>query len=159
VTKLRAPMSVEEALDRVLGKLTFSRAAEVTSRQASYLRKLSDPDCREQLTVKDLILLDVEHIAIDGTAPIFETVGQILKSVHGYVFSDEAELRLLAVGLMRENTQAEVALIEATAPGAPAAAWDRAEREVADVQPFIARILAFVRQRRERGQPAAERPP
>ena len=59
MTKVRPPVSIENTLYRVLGELGIDKAAEVTGRTKDYLRALSDHDKREQLTVRDLISLDL----------------------------------------------------------------------------------------------------
>lgn len=119
MTKRRAPLTVENALFRVLGELTVERAAEVTGRAPAYLRAIADPDRREQLTVIDLLALDSEAIRCGHGAPLFETVGALLKSVQSEVFADELAIADVLGELLKEDAEAHQALCRAMRPGAP----------------------------------------
>ncbi len=149
MTVTRDPMTVEEALDRVIGSLTMRGAVEATGRQEHYLRALSHPRKREKLTVIDLLKLDIAHLHKDGTTPIFDTVATILRSTQAEMFADEAQLAALSITMLRENSEAEIAVIEATRPDASPGAWDRAEKELSEALPMMTRVLAFVRRKRE----------
>lgn len=156
MTLLRETLTVEEALDRVLAALTMKTATEVTGRKEHYLRALSHPRKRAKLTVIDLMKLDTAHLQIDGTTPIFETVGTILKAAQAEMFADEAHLSELSMTMLRENSDAEIAVIEATRPNADRATWDNAEKQLAEAIPIMTRILAFVR---KKGASRATGPP
>lgn len=154
MTLPREILTVEEALDRVLAALKMKTATEVTGRKEHYLRALSHPGKREKLTVIDLIKLDTAHLKIDGTTPIFETVGTILKAIQADMFADEAHLATMSLTMLRENSEAEIAVLEATRPDADRAAWANAEQQLAEALPVMTRILAFVRKKsRSRGPP------
>lgn len=158
MTKLRKPLTIEQALDKAIGDLTMDGAVEATGRKASYLRALTDPEKRETLTVVDLVKLDTAHIAQDGTAPLLDAVTTIIKSVRASVFTDAAMLGDHVVAVMKENAEAECALFEASRPGADDAAWAKAERELAEALPKGNAVLAFIRQVRE-AREAARAPP
>lgn len=121
MTKQRAPLTVENALFRVLGAIGVDRAAEITNREASYLRSLSDPDSRYRLTVDDAITLDLEHQAVTGEGtPIYETYGLLLGSAYAQRFADQAALARHAAAAIKECGEANAAIVTASLPGATA---------------------------------------
>jgi len=72
MTKERTPLSIENTLRVVLGELEVERAAELTGRSTGYLNSLTDEDKREQLNVRDLEMLDLEHHSRFGRGfPLF----------------------------------------------------------------------------------------
>lgn len=147
MTKERAPCSIENALYRVLGALGIERAAEVTERTEGYLRALSDPERREQLTVRDLELLDLAHDGAHGTGfPLFEALGRRLGTARGERFSDAAAIGRHAVDVARENGEACAALLAAAlAAGSDPKALERALRETEDVHRVATEALATIR--------------
>lgn len=130
MTKERAPLTVENALFRVLGAIGVEVAAEATGRSESYLRALSDPDKRECLSCEDALRLDLEHIARghDG-APITETMALILDQRQAERFADQAELLRRTKIAISEGAEAQVALLSAAQPGASLADLAAARRE------------------------------
>lgn len=154
MTKRRPPLTIEQALDLAIGQLTMDGAVEATGRKAGYLRALTDPGKRETLTVSDMIKLDTAHLELDGTTPLLDAVITILKTLRATVFPDAAEIHRKVIRLMKENAEAECALVEISHPDADDAAWARAERELAEALPEATAVLAFVRQVRvARAQP------
>lgn len=156
MTLRRETLTVEEALDRVLAALTMKTATEATGRKEHYLRALSHPRKREKLTVIDLIRLDTAHLLVDGTTPIFETVGTILKAAQAGMFADEAHLSAMSMTMLRENSEAEIAVFGCTQPNADPDSWRNAKKQLADAIPIMTRILAFVR---KKGASRATGPP
>ncbi|MCP3729284.1 hypothetical protein M9978_02485 [Sphingomonas sp. MG17] len=120
MTKARPPLSIENALYKVLGRIGIERAAEVTSRGADYLRSLSDPDNRYRLTCQDMLALDDEHQVLTGERPLYETLGLMIDARNAARFSDRAELRRLTVPVLKEAGEAHAALAAATCDGAGA---------------------------------------
>lgn len=119
MTKLRPPLTVEDAINRVIGDMTIDAAAAATGRSPHYLRALSDPDKREQLTVVDLIKLDTAHSEAGGAgAPLYETVGRILKATTATYFSDASAIAAILPEVLREDADAHIALAAAMLPGA-----------------------------------------
>lgn len=131
MTKERPPLTVENALFKVLGAIGIERAAEITGRATDYLRSLSDPDTRYRLTVDDALLLDLEHMAQghDG-APIYETYTLRLEQAHATRFTDNVELARRTAKAIRESAEAEEALVLASLPGATSADRAHARKEV-----------------------------
>lgn len=118
MTKARPPLSIENALFKVLGQLGIDAAAELTGREPGYLRSLSDPDNRYRLTCEDALKLDDAHQALTGERPIYETMGLMIEARNATRFADVAELRRKAVSVVLEAGQAHAALVAATCDGA-----------------------------------------
>lgn len=133
MTKLRQPLTVEDALDKVIGALTMAGAVEATGRTAGYLRMLSDPDQRAQLTVIDMIKLDTAHMraGLPGM-PIFETVATILHAAQPELFSNAYAISRVTVDVVKEGSDAHVALIEASLPGADSRTLKKALKETVE---------------------------
>jgi hypothetical protein len=152
MTKLRAPVTMENTLYRVLGELGIERAAAVTGRAEAYLRNLSDPDKREELTVRDLRLLDSAcRAAGDPTFPLYQTLGLLLEADGAERFADAAALGRHAELSARESGEASAALIAAClAAGSDDQAHDRALREAEQAHEAWADTIATLRQQRQR---------
>lgn len=108
----------ENALLKVLGDLTPERCSAVTNREASYLREASDPDRPQLLTVRDMIALDVEHIARDGKAPLFAAVGAMLAQARAAIYQDAVAISDATRDVLKEDSDAHLALFAACQPGA-----------------------------------------
>lgn len=133
MTKLRQPLTVEDALYKVLGALTMSGAVEATGRTAGYLRMLSDPDQRAQLTVIDMIKLDVSHMRAGFPGmPIFEAVATILHAAQPELFSNAYAISRVTCDVVKEGGDAHVALIEASLPGADSRTLKKALKETVE---------------------------
>jgi hypothetical protein len=117
MTKLREPISMENALYTVLGLITIERAAAVTGREPHYLRAAADPDKDQQLTVRDLELLDLEAHAQHGRGfPLYEALGRRLDCARAERFVDEAAIGRATMEHAREAGEATAALVAATLP-------------------------------------------
>lgn len=119
MTKVRPPLTIENALFRVLGAIGVERAREVTDRSEDYLRALSDPDTRYRLTCDDAWKLDLEHHTVTGDGyPIFETLGLMLAAEGAERFASHVELARTAVHVIKEGGEAHAALVGISVPGA-----------------------------------------
>lgn len=145
MTKRRAPVTIDDALYRVLGTLSVEHCASVTGRKPHYLRALADPDKREQLTVLDLVKLDSENIRLGNGAPLFETVGHILKSVQAEIFADQLAIGDIAAELLKEHADAHQALFASVRPGATRVEFERALRELVEAEQISQRAIVVLR--------------
>lgn len=118
MTKQRPPLSIENALFQVLGRIGIDEAARLTSRSTDYLRSLSDPENRYRLTCEDALTLDDAHQALTGERPIYETMGLMIEARNATRFTDLAELRRRTIDVLREAGEAHAALVAATCDGA-----------------------------------------
>ncbi len=157
MTKLRPPVSIENTLYRVLGELGIEVAATVTGREQGYLRGLSDQDRREQLTVRDMIALDLAcHEAGDPTFPFYETVGLLLKEAGAERFADAAAIGRHAQVTARESGEALAAIMAAAiAAGSDPKAIDHALRETEEAYGAFGDVIATLRAQKAK----AELPP
>lgn len=119
MTKLRQPLTVEQALCDVIDAIGMARAVEVTGRNRFYLRRLSDPDRARKLTCHDAMLLDGEHDALIGGRPIHDTMKLKLDAQRLQITFDQQALLEAAIDSARENGDANAALIAATANPSP----------------------------------------
>lgn len=159
MTKVRPPLSIENTLYGMFPQLGgIEAAAEVTGRQPSYLRDCADQDRDQQLTVRDLRLLDLKHDELHGTGfPLAEALLRDMGSARAEKFADSAAIGRHAVKLADENGQAVSALLEATLnPGDPAK-LRKALREAEDVDREVGEAIATIRTAIEHG--ATEAPP
>lgn len=118
MTKQRHPLTIENALYKVLGALSIERAAEITGKEMGYLQSLSNPDNRYRLTCEDALLLDAEHAAQFGERPIHTAMGVILDARDAAQFAERAQLARLSVPVIKEAGEASAALVAATLAGA-----------------------------------------
>lgn len=146
MTKLRPPLTIENALFRVLGTIGLERAAEVTGRGADYLRSVSDPDNRYRLTIADALTLDLEHVATGGAGfPIYETYGLLLEAARAERFSDAAAIARRAIRVIKEGGEAHAALVAASQPGATDADRAAALRELEEAACELTAAMALLR--------------
>jgi hypothetical protein len=146
MTKVRPAMSIENTLCDVLEELKLDRAAQVTGRSADYLRALSDHQRREQLTVRDLELLDRAHDDQHGTGfPLFQALGRRLETARTDRVVDAAALRTHAVDLARENGEALSAVIEAALASGNVSSLEHALRQQEEAHCASTATLATLR--------------
>ncbi|GAA3708353.1 hypothetical protein GCM10022268_17100 [Sphingomonas cynarae] len=147
MTKLRHPLTIENALYLVLGHITVERAAEVTGREASYLRSLSDPDSRYRLCIEDALKLDLAYAQAGGDgAPLYETYGLLLGAARADRFACEAEIARHTVDVIREGGEAHAALVALSIPGATEADRRNAAREVEQAAAALTRVVHLLEQ-------------
>ena len=145
MTKRRAPLTVENALFKVIGQISIERAAEVTGREPSYLRSMSDPDSRYCLSVENAVALDIEYQATGGIgAPIYETYGLLLNTEHARRFATSGTLIRQASEVIRECGEAGAAIVAASATGASAPEYRTATREVEEAIAVLTQVLPLL---------------
>lgn len=74
MTKRRPPLTYEDAMTRIAGRLTFARCAEIVGRSESLCRIWSDPDRDELPNLRQAQLLDAAFVADGGGEPPFLSV-------------------------------------------------------------------------------------
>lgn len=145
MTKERDPLSIEQALRATIDAISMARAVEVTGRTPGYLRELSDPDKRGDLTCRDAVLLDAEHEAQLGTRPITDMLRCQLDARRPDLITGNTALIEATIEMVRESGDAHAALIAATAPGATPATRRHAVREVIQAVNAKRRALPILR--------------
>lgn len=145
MVKERDPLSIEQALRDTIDAISMARAVEITGRTSGYLREMSDPDKRGDLTCRDAILLDAEHEAQLGTRPITDMMRSLLDARRPDLITGTAALLEVTIEMVRESGDAHAALIAATAPGATPATRRHAVREVLQALAAKRRALPILR--------------
>ena len=136
MTKPRAPFSFENALTRIAGLIDWPAMMEAISTEGRAVARRtlidwSDPDNDRCCTVHDAIALDIAYRAAGGDgAPMFETYASLLELAHAERFVDQVELARRTCKVIKEVSEAEAALVQATMPGATAAHRAEALRQV-----------------------------
>ncbi len=135
MTHRRAPLSVEQALQRIAGQLPggVEAMAEVAQRQPGTVRNWMNPERDEQVSLEAAIELDLAFQAEGGTgAPLFEAYATRLQLAEAARFADRHRLLDHAHGVAKEGGEAIAAIIAAARPDATAADRQAAHREAAE---------------------------
>ena len=149
MTKHRAPLTIEQALQRIAGQLAdgVDEMARLTERSSGYIRALGDPDRREKIAVDDAIVLDIAYQASGGAgAPIWEAYTHRLEMAQVTCFADLISLGRLAAEVIREGGEAHEALVLASQPGASAADRRAAQKEVSEAMERLKQSLVHLGQ-------------
>lgn len=144
MTKLRPVVSIEDALVRISSQVPggFDAMGECVGRKGGIVRAWGDPDRPELMPVAAIVPLDVlfqEHGGVGS--PLFELLEFLRTEAHADRFAGERRLAVATAEVALESGQAVSALIEASLPGASAAAKAKARKEVADLGAAIGRVV------------------
>lgn len=147
MTKRRAPLSVEQALQRIAGQLDggIDMMAAVAQRQPATIRLWMDPDRPEQVGFEAAIQLDIAFQEQGGTgAPLFEAYAARLQLAEAARFACGHQLLDRAHGVIKEGGEAFAAIIQAARPGASEADKQNAYREAAEAFEHFRDILPIL---------------
>ena len=147
MTKLRPPLSIGAALARIAGQIEgdYSEMVRLTERSASLVRAWGDPERRERMPIDDAITLDLAYRRAGGQgAPIFEAYGTMLDAEGLHWFADQVALSRQAATIIRECSEAEVAVIVAAQPGATLRDRAQAAREIEEAMAVLARARTML---------------
>ena len=119
MTKLRAPLTIDAALTRAAGLLPggWASLAELTGRSPSMVRAWSDPDRREQLPLRDALLIDQAVRTQTGEAPLLGWYAAQLDLSCSPAQPVTADFVSRVAEVVRECGEANAALVEAAQPG------------------------------------------
>ncbi|KQN37029.1 hypothetical protein ASG37_05045 [Sphingomonas sp. Leaf407] len=145
MTKARDPLSVEQALDDVVGAIGEDNAIAATGRPKGYFKRASDPDSRELLSCADAIELDAAHDRMIGGRPITAMMRRKISARCKDSRLGAEQLLGATIESMRESSEAHAALIEATCPDATPAVWRKAMREHLQALGAQARLTPVLR--------------
>lgn len=130
MTKLRPPISFEQAMNRVAGILGWDGMAEALGLTESAVRKKGDPDAPGSLTFAEALKLDTAYSLAGGDGfPLHETYALRLKLSVDDGRASSAELVRATARAAREAGEAVEALLAASEPGADAFTRQTAARE------------------------------
>lgn len=131
VTKLRAPLTIENALVEVASVLGYERMGEIAGVHARTVRKWADPEASERCSIEVGVAFDIAYQQAGGEgAPIYEAYGLMIEAARAQKFSDAAAIARHALNVMKEAGEAEMALVAASLPSATKACRLAAVREV-----------------------------
>jgi len=130
MTKLRPPLSFDQAITRIAGVLGWEGAAALVGRSARAVRAWSDPDADASPCIEHALILDLAYRAAGGEgSPLFEVYAARLDLEASRATASRA-LPDLTAAAARESGEAIGALTLASQPGAPLAVRAAAQREV-----------------------------
>lgn len=130
MTKLRPPLSFEQAVTRIAGLLGWETCAGLVGRSTRAIRAWSDPDAEASPSIEQALILDTAYRHAGGEgSPIFEVYAAKL-DLDAQSTSGSRCLPQLTASAARENGEALAALTLASQPCAPLAVRAAAKREV-----------------------------
>lgn len=160
MTKTRDPVSIENTLREVIGLLKIGRAAEATGRQPAYLHAMTDPAKPGELTVKDVVALDLEWRASGREGyPLLATIERMIRTGAEDRFAEEHAFGSLTFEFVKESGEASAALVAAMAPGAPVQVLETALREAEHADNAVAPVIANLKRRIGRARDGPRAPP
>jgi hypothetical protein len=145
MTKLRPPISFEQAMDRIAGVMGWGGMATVLALTENAVRKKGDPDCPGSLTYDEAFRLDVAYHAAGGEGfPLHDGYALRLKIAIDERRADAAEL-VRAIGkAAREGGEAVHAMLAAAEPGANAFTRQTALREGQEAMDALTAAMAGI---------------
>lgn len=159
MTKLRDPITIENTLKIVIGTLR-ERAAAATGRDAEYLHSMSDPAKPGQLTVRDVVALDLEWRAAGHAGyPLVDTILRMIEASAAERFAEEHAYGQLAHSWLKESCEATPLVVEAMHPGATVQIMETALRELEHADSAIAPLSASLKKRIRRARDGPDQPP
>lgn len=150
MTKVRPPLHIGQALDRIAGFLPngWQDMATVCGVDSAHtVRAWGDPDKPErQLSLERAIALDIAYQRAGGDGrPLFETYALQVEVAREQAFACEVELARRTCAVIRESGQAHEAMVNATLPSATQADREKAIRELEDVLREVTSSIALLR--------------
>lgn len=145
MTKFRAPLSFEQALDRIAGLLGWAEAAALIGKKERTLRDYGDPDIATGITLQDAYTLDRAYRAAGGDGlPILQCYLFRLETEAAVPGHDPEALTRLTQHAAIETGEALAALIATTRPGASPADIALARRETEQAMSALSHTLPML---------------
>ncbi|SFR79696.1 hypothetical protein [Sphingomonas jatrophae] len=146
MTKPLQPLTFENALARIASLIGWASCAQITGASERTVRSWSERDIPGRVRLDAALALDSAWIAAGGDgAPLLECYALRVEADSVAVRACTDALRRHAIDVIRANADAEAALVAATAPGATAADFIVAEREVEEAHSELAGVLPHLR--------------
>jgi hypothetical protein len=147
VTKVRAPLSIDGALSRIAGQLpgAWAEMAKLVGRHESTVRRWGDHDASEQIPLPAAIILDIAYQRAGGVdRPLFDTYALQVGLAEEHVFPTQFELTRRVQALIKEDSEAEQAVLLASLPTATEADRTEAVRQLEDVARVVTNTIALL---------------
>jgi hypothetical protein len=148
MTTHKAPTTVEAALGRIMGQIHGGAAkmAEITSRKEHMIYAWGNPTRREKVPVEDAILLDLAFQAAGGIgAPLHEFYSLQLELETATRFAEQQALNNSLPIIIKEVSEAEIAIHHASRPDASARDMSEGMREVEEAIAALRAPLAVLK--------------
>jgi hypothetical protein len=150
VTKLRAPLTFENALTRAAATLGWARVAEICGQAERTVRNWSEPDTTARITLEASLELDVACLAAGGEeAPFFRCYATRLDLESLAACPGREQLLASAARAARESGEAVAASLTASHPSAGRPDYAIAERELEEAISAYTNLLAALKARRQ----------
>lgn len=147
MTVAREAMTIENRLRLVLGTLTIEHAAAITARSEGYLNALTHPRRREQLSMRDAEMLDLEYHKATGKGfPLYEALGLRLETAGAGRFAEAAAIGQLAGEFAKEGGEAIAGMVAAAMSNGDRATLERTLFELEDADRVTSLAIGAVRQ-------------
>jgi hypothetical protein len=131
MTKVRAPLTFDNALSRIAGMIGWGAMGEAVGQAERTVRDWGDPDTGRSCPIDAAVKLDLAFQEAGGKgAPMHETFSLLLDQSKAERFADQVELAHHHCTIIKEAAEAGQALILATLPGATRVERATALREV-----------------------------
>lgn len=162
MTKLRAPLSFEDALDRVAGVVPGGKAALArrSGRAERTVRNWGDPDTPEAIPVDVAVDFDLAFAEAGGVgSPFLEAFAHQREQLELARHADRLALSRHAADVIRECGEAGSALVTASQPGASPNDRAAALRECTEAYEKLKQTLPLLRPDPETDPGACAQPP
>jgi len=147
MTKLRPPLTFENALTKVAGTIGWARTAEIVGFAERTVRNWSEPDTTASITLEAAWKLDVAFLEAGGDTPPFLHCYAKRVDLEALAATGGREALIAGAALAaRESGEAVSATLAAAHPNATPADFAIAEREIEQAIEAKTSMLAHVRQ-------------
>jgi len=151
MTKVRRPLTFENALTKVAGAIGWPEVARICGYAESTVRNWSDPDTTARMTLEAAFRLDLAFRSAGGEdAPFLLCYATRMEAELLAVSADRQKLVAAAGLVARETGEALAATLAAADPNATTADFILAEREIEEAisskQNMLSTIRAMARQ-------------
>lgn len=147
MTKLRPPLTVEAAINRISGQLPGSveQMAQICGRRPSTVRAWADPGRPEEIPIDCAIRLDRAYAEAGGQGfPLFEVYSHLVKSDAAEAFASKFSLLNVLHDCIREGGEAEAAIVRAALPEAGSIERRNAVQEVEQAIVALSKALTVL---------------
>lgn len=117
MTKLRAPLTFENALDRIAGVLSWRVMAELIGKAERTVRDYSDPDVATGICLEDAFVLEAAYRRAGGEGAPIADCWKLRLAIDGMDAGDRDALHHHTLSVIKEGGEAHAALTNALVTG------------------------------------------
>lgn len=131
MTKPRLPVTFDNALTAIAAQIGWPAMAGTVGQAERTVRDWGDPDTGRDVPIRSAVALDIAFQKAGGVgAPMLDTYTLLVERAREEAFFCQIELHRRTIEVIREGSEAEVALLMATLPDADEQTRRAAAREV-----------------------------